>query len=202
MRVLPYGSGAALVELPDAERVNGLRAALEKSPPHGALEVVPAARTLLIRFDPARTGFDRLAAELAEYPVLAQPPVPGGELVVPVRYDGDDLGDVARQSGLTPDEVVRRHTGSAFTVAFCGFAPGYGYLTGLDPALRLPRRGTPRVRVPAGSVAVAGEYSAIYPHESPGGWHLIGRTALRVWDLDRDPPGLLTPGTRVRFTVA
>jgi KipI family sensor histidine kinase inhibitor len=119
-----------------------------------------------------------------------------------VHYDGADLAEVAKETGLSEREVVRLHANARYAVAFCGFAPGYGYLTGLDPRLHLPRRNTPRTKVPAGSVAIAGEYSAVYPRESPGGWHLIGRTDLVVWDVDRDPPQLLVPGTRVRFVEA
>ncbi len=116
-------------------------------------------------------------------------------------YDGEDLDDVARATGLDRDEVIARHTGSSFRVDFCGFAPGFAYLRGLDEALWLPRRSTPRTRVPAGSVAIADVYSAVYPGVSPGGWHLLGTTSTRVWDVDRDPPALLEPGTEVRFVA-
>ncbi|MEV0145933.1 MULTISPECIES: allophanate hydrolase subunit 1 [unclassified Nonomuraea] len=121
---------------------------------------------------------------------------------IPVVYDGEDLASVAELAGLSPEEVVARHTGRDLVVGWLGFAPGFAYLTGLDPALHLPRLGTPRTSVPAGSVAVAGPYSAVYPSASPGGWRLLGRTSLRVWDVTAEPPSPFRPGTRVRFERA
>jgi KipI family sensor histidine kinase inhibitor len=109
---------------------------------------------------------------------------------------------VADAGGFTVAEVVQRHQNGCYVAAFCGFAPGFAYLTGLDPALHLARRPSPRTRIPAGSVAIAGEYSAVYPTASPGGWHLLGRTTLDVWDVERARPNLLAPGTRVRFSGA
>jgi KipI family sensor histidine kinase inhibitor len=120
-------------------------------------------------------------------------------VTIPVVYDGPDLADVASRTDLSVEEVVRRHAAGEYVVAFCGFAPGFGYLTGLDPALCLPRRTVPRTRIPAGSVAVADRFTSVYPSNSPGGWHLLGRTATVMWDLERQPPALLAPGTRVRF---
>jgi KipI family sensor histidine kinase inhibitor len=204
IRVLPYGDRAALVDLDRPEQVLGLHAALDDEPPSGTVEMVPAARTLLIQFDPGRTSFERLSAEITRHSVADDVQRLGPEVEVPVRYDGADLGEVARETGLTEVEVIRRHAGTTYagttyTVAFCGFAPGFGYLTGLDPALQLPRRATPRTRVPPGAVAIAGEYTAVYPRESPGGWRLIGSTGLTMWDVHRHPPNLLVPGTRVRF---
>ncbi|MFD0777089.1 allophanate hydrolase subunit 1, partial [Streptomonospora algeriensis] len=122
-----------------------------------------------------------------------------GELEVPVQYDGRDLADIAALTGLSEREVVLAHTGAEWTVAFCGFAPGFGYLVCDDPRLRVPRRSEARARVPAGAVALAGEFSGIYPRASPGGWQLLGTTELVTWNLDRDPPALLRPGVRVRF---
>ena len=116
-----------------------------------------------------------------------------------VRYDGDDLDSVAEQCGITTREVVSLHTSTEFVVEFCGFAPGFAYLTGLPTALILPRRTTPRPRVAAGSVAIAAHYSAVYPRESPGGWHVLGTTTHDMWDIDRRPPAVLQPGMRVRF---
>jgi KipI family sensor histidine kinase inhibitor len=118
---------------------------------------------------------------------------------IPVRYDGDDLAEVAALTGLDPGEVVELHASAEYQVAFCGFAPGFGYLRGLPAPLHLPRRATPRTRVPTGSVAIAAEYSAVYPGASPGGWHLLGSTEVRLFDVGADPPALLRPGTCVRF---
>jgi 5-oxoprolinase (ATP-hydrolysing) subunit B len=116
-----------------------------------------------------------------------------------VEYDGADLAWVAATCGLTEPAVVALHSAPEYTVAFCGFAPGFGYLRGLDPRLHLPRRSTPRATVPSGSVAIASEFAAVYPRSSPGGWHLLGRTELSLFDPHRDPPSLVAPGTRVRF---
>jgi len=116
-----------------------------------------------------------------------------------VRYDGPDLDDVATHLGITRSEVVARHTGQVWTVEFAGFAPGFAYLTGSEGDLEVPRRHSPRTRIPAGSVGLAGPYSGVYPRPSPGGWQLIGRTDVTLWDAERDPPALLTPGRRVRF---
>lgn len=195
MRCLRYGDAALLVETDD---VQGLYAGLSAASLDGVTELVPAATTVLVR---ASYGADLDALTAA---VLAVPPVPvckaeGDELVVPVSYDGEDLADVAGLTGLSAEEVVAAHTGQVWTVAFCGFAPGFGYLTGTDERLTVPRRHTPRTRVPAGSIALAGPYTGVYPRESPGGWQLIGRTSLTVWDLSADPPAVLRPGVRVRF---
>jgi KipI family sensor histidine kinase inhibitor len=202
MRVLPSGSTALLVELDDLDAVLGLYAALTAEPIEGVLDVVPAARTVLLVTDPAVTT---LAAVVQA--VRRTRPRPGrregGELVeLPVVYDGADLGDVAALLGVTAEEVVRRHTGTEWTVAFCGFAPGFGYLTPDGEAWDVPRRDSPRTRVPPGSVALAGAFSGVYPRESPGGWQLLGRTDVAVFDVDRDPAALLRPGVRVRFVDA
>jgi KipI family sensor histidine kinase inhibitor len=124
-----------------------------------------------------------------------------GTVEIPVCYDGEDLAEVGELTGLGADGVVEAHTGQTWTVAFAGFAPGFGYLVGEDDRLHVPRRTTPRTKVPAGAVGLAGEFSGVYPRESPGGWQLIGSTRLPMWDLDRDPPALLQPGLRVRFVV-
>jgi KipI family sensor histidine kinase inhibitor len=196
VRLLPCGRRAVLVELDD---VLGFQAALEQAPPDGLVELVPAARTLLVRFDPAVTDPDRLGAVLREVSPVDSALSSSAEVVVPVVYDGEDLADVAAEAGLSVSEVISRHSTASYASAFCGFAPGFAYLSGLDPALHVSRRSTPRTRIPAGSVAIAGEYSAVYPSASPGGWRLLGRTDVPVWDVERDPPNLLPPGTRVRF---
>ena len=127
----------------------------------------------------------------------------GADVVrIPVVYDGPDLAEVADATGLTTREVVGLHTAATYRVDFCGFAPGFGYLSGLPEALHRPRRQTPRTRVPAGAVAIASHYSAVYPTASPGGWHLLGSTDVSMFDPARTPPALLAPGTRVRFEVA
>ncbi|MEU3017370.1 MULTISPECIES: allophanate hydrolase subunit 1 [unclassified Nocardiopsis] len=199
MRVLNCADTGVLVEVADLSQVIALGAALEAEPLPGVADVVPAARTVLLRLEP---GADpaRVAEAVTGLRLGAAADLGTGETVtVPVHYDGEDLDDIAALTGLSPLEVVRAHTAATWTVAFCGFAPGFGYMVGDDPRLNVPRRGEARTRVPKGSVALAGEFTGVYPRSSPGGWQLLGRTDAAVWDLDRDPPGLLRPGVRVRF---
>jgi KipI family sensor histidine kinase inhibitor len=199
MRFLPVSLTTLLVELADLQETLALFASLTAEPIPGIEDMVPAARTLMIRFQPHATTPERLAAAIATRDLSARIQ-PSDRLVeIPVRYDGEDLADVADLTGLSVAEVIRRHTESTFTVAFCGFAPGFGYLVGGDPALQVPRRQSPRTRIPAGAVALAGAFSGVYPQESPGGWQIIGVTAEKMWDLSRDPPALFQPGYRVRF---
>ena len=202
MNLRPAGERALLVEVEDLETVHRLHAALRTLDPPGVAELVPGYTTLLVVADPWSVDLDRLAAELPAWP-LPPPDEAAGDLVeVPVRYDGQDLDEVARLTGLDAGEVVRRHTAPTYTVAFLGFSPGFPYLVGLDPALEVPRRDTPRTSIPAGSVGLAGGQTGIYPTASPGGWQLIGRTEVTLFDPERDPPTLLEPGSRLRFTVA
>lgn len=201
-RVLPCGDRAVLVEADGAESVPDLVRGVDADPLPGLVEVVPGATTVLLRFDPFSVSEQRVR-EYAEAVVpVSGDDAPPREVVVPVVYDGEDLTDVAAATGLGVDEVVRRHTAPLYDVAFCGFSPGFAYLRGLDPALVVPRLDTPRTRVPAGAVAVADVWSAVYPRESPGGWRLLGRTDLVMWDSAREAPALLVPGTRVRFEAA
>ena len=202
MRVLPSGSTALLIEVDGLDEVLGLYAALVAEPLEGVVDVVPAARTVLLVTDPAVTTL--AAVEQAVRQARPRTDRSGREDLVelPVVYDGADLADVAGLLEVEPAEVVRRHTGAQWTVAFCGFAPGFGYLTQDGGGWDVPRRSTPRTKVPPGSVALAGEFSGVYPRESPGGWQLIGRTDVAVFDLGRDPAALLRPGVRVRFVDA
>jgi KipI family sensor histidine kinase inhibitor len=199
MRFLPVSLTTILVELADLDETLALFASLKAEPVDGIEEMVPAARTLMIRFRPEKVSSAVLAARIGTRDLSAKI-VPSEHLVeIPVRYDGEDLGDVAELTGLSVEDVIRRHTESEFTVAFCGFAPGFGYLVGGDPALTVPRRKSPRTRIPAGSVAIAGAFSGVYPQASPGGWQIIGTTPVKMWDIDRDPGALFQPGYRVRF---
>lgn len=197
MRFLPCGDSAVLIEPDDPAAVLGLAAALHAEA--GVVEVVPAARTLLVR---AAAGvLDRLADRLPALATAAatEPERAAHEVVLDVRYDGPDLDEAGAELGISADELVRRHAAGSYVVAFCGFVPGFAYLGGLDPALHVTRRAEPRTRVPAGSVGIAGEFTGVYPRASPGGWRLLGRTDAALWDLGRTPPALLAPGTRVRF---
>lgn len=202
MRLLPCADAGLLVELADLPEVLALHAALDDDPPVGVVDLVPAGRTLLLTIDPEVTDVSRVASAVRACELRPGSRPDAGHLEVPVVYDGADLAEVAELTGLTAREVVDVHTGQEWTVAFCGFAPGFGYLVGEDDRLHVPRRRDPRTKVPAGAVGLAGEFSGVYPRESPGGWQLIGRTPLQPWDLTRDPPALLAPGVRVRFVEA
>ena len=189
MRTRTVGWSAVLVECATPAEVEAYRAALRAAlPPH--VEVVPGARTVLVdgvaSLPPVRPALDSAAGEART-------------VEIPTVYDGPDLPAVAQHWGVPVEEVITRHTGTDFRVAFCGFAPGFGYLTGLPEELAVPRLATPRPRVPAGSVGLAGAYSGIYPSASPGGWLLLGRTDVVLFDVTADPPALLAPGTRVKF---
>jgi KipI family sensor histidine kinase inhibitor len=165
------------------------------------VDLVPAARTVLVMFDPTTTTVERVVADVSGRQIGAVAERAGPLVEVPVVYDGEDLAEVAALSGLSEEEVVARHQRPEYRVAFCGFAPGFAYIVGGDPALQVPRRRSPRTAVPAGSVALADEFTGLYPRQMPGGWQLIGHTDAVLWDLSRDPPALLPPGTRVRFVT-
>lgn len=197
-RLLDYGAGAVLLECADLAETLRLRPAVER---HFAVvtDVVPGARTLLLRLAAPLSAADRQA--LLDLPGDDPAPPTDQDLVtIPVDYTGPDLAEVATHTGLSEAEVVAAHTGQTWTVAFCGFAPGFGYLVGEDKRLRVPRRDQPRTSVPAGAVGLADAFSGVYPRAGPGGWQLVGRTDTVLWDLDADPPARLRPGVRVRFT--
>ncbi|MEV6654620.1 allophanate hydrolase subunit 1 [Streptomyces sp. NPDC051219] len=203
MRALPVGAHALLIEVGSAGEAEALHAELlrrraaEELP--AVQEIVPAARTVLLDglADPRS-----LAAQVTSWSVPPLAPSAGPEITVPVRYDGPDLAEVAALWGVPVAEVPRVVGGVSFRVAFCGFAPGFGYLTGLPERFHVPRRSTPRTAVPAGALGLAGEYAGVYPRSSPGGWQLIGSTDVVLWDPAREPAALLSPGGRVRFTEA
>lgn len=200
MRVLTASDHALLVEADDLDEAMRLSLAWSGMPE--VAELVPGARTVLVRFDPLRVSAETLARRLAGTRVDAAHLPAAREVTIPVRYDGEDLGDVAGLLGVSAEEVVARHLAAEWRVAFSGFAPGFGYAVSSDPLFDVPRRASPRTRVPAGSVALAGPFTGVYPRASPGGWQLIGRTDAVMWDIDRDPPALLAPGTLVRFARA
>jgi KipI family sensor histidine kinase inhibitor len=212
-RVRPYGDGALLVVAGDLAHVRALDDAVRGARARGdepfaaVVDQVPAADSVLLRvaagtdLDALGRAVERIAAGLAD-PTAADDRAAAPTVELPVRYDGPDLAEVAELTGLTPDEVVRRHLGAEYTVAFGGFMPGFAYLVGLDPALRVGRRGSPRERVPPGAVGLADEFTAVYPSATPGGWRLIGSCDARLFDVRRDPPAVLSPGTRVRFVEA
>ncbi|WP_331272729.1 5-oxoprolinase subunit PxpB [Motilibacter deserti] len=200
--IRPCGDSGLLLEMGNAGDVLGAYSALAASVPPGVTDLVPAQCTILVTYDLHTTTADAVASWLRSTPPTASDAPDGSVVEIPVTYDGEDLAEVAAAAGTTVEEVVRLHSTAGYRAAFCGFAPGFAYLTGLPSQLHLPRRPTPRTRVPAGAVAIAGEYSAVYPGASPGGWHLLGTSTAAMWDLSRDPPGLVQPGDSVRFVVA
>ena len=185
-------------------RVSGLCHAIRAASPAGLVEVVPTFRSVLVSYDPLLTCRARLQTEVEALAaegrdVLA---TQGWSWRIPVCYDDDlgpDLEEVGRACGLTRQEVIACHGGAEYFVYMLGFMPGFAYMGGLPDRLRLPRRSTPRLKVPAGSVAMADAYAAVYPWDSPGGWHLLGQTPVVFFDLARPRPSLLAAGDRVRF---
>ena len=197
MRLLPYGEDAVLVEVDAAADVLTLHRRVAGRP--GVVDAIPAARTLLVQFTPAVVSVTDVAEMLRSGPDTTTAAGTDRSLELAVCYDGADLAAVADEVGLSVTEVIIRHSAAHYVVAFCGFAPGFAYLSGLDPTLHVGRLDEPRSTVPAGSVAIAGEFSGVYPRSSPGGWRLLGRTAAPLWNPVRTPPALLTPGIAVRF---
>ncbi|MCF2587500.1 carboxyltransferase domain-containing protein [Brevibacterium sp. UCMA 11752] len=191
-----------LVECPDLASTMHLHQALEAAELDGVDELVPAARTVLIRFNPARTSAPVLADRIRRLEHTGTDSTEPREVTIDVHYDGEDLTEVADLLSLSTAEVITRHQRARWQVAFSGFAPGFGYLAGDDPIFNVPRRSSPRTRVPVGAVALAGEFTGVYPRASPGGWQLIGRTDATLWDLEREPPALFVPGTIVTFGEA
>ncbi|HST28422.1 MAG TPA: 5-oxoprolinase subunit PxpB [Rudaea sp.] len=219
-RIEPLGDCAALIhcgEIIDAAvnaRALAIAHALEDARLPGIVDIAPAYASVCVRYepaawtstDPAQSPFDRVAESLRTLVdnASSDATADSGSIEIPVTYGGKfgpDLADVAAHTGLTEKEVVARHSAAQYRVAMLGFTPGFPYLLGLDPTLYVPRRATPRTRVPAGSVAIGGAQTGVYPRETPGGWHLIGRTSLHLFDPARDPPALLKPGMRVRFVA-
>ena len=204
-KVHDYGDQALLLQFDSTAEVLAWTDALREADLLGVLDIVPASRTVLIKLAGPRyqaptrqrlgkLRLDHAAVEDTTSPIDRQP-----DITIDVVYDGADLDEVARLTGMDAAQVVAAHTETPWRVGFGGFAPGFAYLVGGDERLNVPRQSEPRTKVPAGSVALAGEFSGVYPRESPGGWQLIGRTDAVLWDVDRDKPALLTPGMWVQF---
>jgi KipI family sensor histidine kinase inhibitor len=204
-RILDYGDRALLLEFDSSAEVLAWTDAVREADLPGVVDLVPAARTLLVKL--AETGYQVLTRQRLDRLTLTEQAVAESaasgdrtaDVTLDVVYDGEDLDEVARLTGLSTDEVVAAHTGTLWRVGFSGFAPGFAYLIGGDERLVVPRRSEPRTKVPVGSVGLAGEFSGVYPRESPGGWQLIGRTSAVLWDVDRENPALLAPGMWVQF---
>lgn len=208
-RAAPLGDTALTLTLGDTvdprtgARVRSVARAIRAAAHPAVRDVVPAYCAVSVFYDPLHVDYADLARDLlalASSDATAEDDC-GRLIEIPVVYDGPDLADVARATGLAEGEVVRRHAEATYRVYLLGFAPGFAYLGEVDEALRLPRRASPRTRVPAGSVAIAGAQTAVYPLTTPGGWHLLGRTDVAMWDVARDPPALLAVGDRVRFVA-
>jgi len=199
MRFLPVNLNALLVELDDLAQTLALLASLQDEPLAGIDELVPAARTLMVHFRPAVVSHAELVDRIGRRSLTKAVERISTLVEIPVDYQGEDLDEVAQLLKLSREDVIALHTGSEYTVAFTGFAPGFAYLSGGHPRLNIPRRATPRTRIPAGAIGLAGLFSGVYPRASPGGWQIIGVTATPMWDLSRDVPALLQPGFRVRF---
>jgi KipI family sensor histidine kinase inhibitor len=199
-----YGDQALLLDFDSTAEVLAWAEALRAANLLGVLDIVPASQTVLLklagpRYQAAtRARLEKLRVERSAI-LDAAPSGLHADVTIDVVYDGEDLDEVARLTGLSPDQVVAAHTAAPMRVGFGGFAPGFAYLVGGDERLHVPRRAEPRTRVPVGSVGLAGEFSGVYPRETPGGWQLIGHTDAVLWDVERDPPALLSPGMWVQF---
>jgi KipI family sensor histidine kinase inhibitor len=210
-RILPSGDSAITVEfsrsIDDAanQRVLALDRTLSREPVSGVTETVPTYRSLLVHYDPVEVDFDTLGQKLASLARLPVPPVTKARRWrIPVAYGGEhgiDLEDVAKTLGTTADDIVARHVGGNYRVAMIGFTPGWSYLSGLEQSLHLPRRQNPRLLTPAGTISIGGVQTGVQCLAGPSGWHLLGRTAVRTYQLHRDPTFLLEPGDEVRFTA-
>lgn len=209
--VLPLGEAAFTIRLAEnasvanAERSAALAELIKRAQFEGVTDIVPAVASVSVFYDvasphvgSARTQLDAFVRSLTSYDTG---PSAFATHSIPTAYNGEDLDDVAQRVGLSRDEVIRRHTGREYRVLALGFLPGWAYLGALDPSLSLPRRTTPRTRVPAGSVAIMGEQTGIYPRVSPGGWHLIGLTDVVLFDASREQPALFRAGDRIRFVA-
>ncbi|MCI1635947.1 5-oxoprolinase/urea amidolyase family protein [Bifidobacterium sp.] len=199
MHFLPVGKSGLLIELPDLTSALTSYATLREASLPGVIQLLPAARTVLVSFDSAQTNHDELATAIAALPTITPKESSGNTTEIPVEYNGEDLDEVAHILGVSKQTVINRHTSHPWLVAFSGFAPGFSYLSDGDPLFDVPRKSSPRISVPAGSVGLAGAFSGIYPRVSSGGWQLIGTTAIQLWDDERNPPALLQAGDYVRF---
>ncbi|KQX74199.1 allophanate hydrolase subunit 1 [Aeromicrobium sp. Root472D3] len=199
MKFSPCGTHHLLVESDSLDEVLNCFATLESDPPEGVLDLLPAARTVLVEYDRDRTTYDALSSAIAGTQIRRRTDRGAPATEIPVRYDGEDVAFVQDFLGFTRDQLVEWHTGQTWRVAFTGFAPGFGYMVGDLEDRPVPRLEEPRVDVPAGAVALAGEFTGIYPRSSPGGWRIVGHTDAVLWDLRTEPPALLVPGGLVQF---
>jgi KipI family sensor histidine kinase inhibitor len=210
-RILPSGDSAITVEFSRKiddeanQRVLALDRALARDAITGVTETVPTYRSLLVHYDPVQIGFDALGEQLTALAHMPVPPtISTRRWRIPVTYGGEhgvDLEDVAKTLGTTPDEIVARHVAGDYRVAMIGFTPGWSYLSGLEDSLQMPRRQNPRLLTPAGTISIGGVQTGVQCLAGPSGWHLLGRTAVRTYQLHRDPIFLLEPGDAVTFSA-
>lgn len=200
MRILQCGDRAFLIELTDVDEVMQYHESLLAADIEGVVDLLPAARTIFVQIDPVVADLRTVVGAVETMRILPRQDHPDSPVIdIPIRYDGPDLADLSARLGMTRKQFVDRHIAQTWTVAFTGFAPGFAYLVSHGEAFDIPRLDEPRLEVPTGAVAMAGPFTGIYPRPSPGGWQLIGSTDARMWDLDRDPPALLSSGYRIRF---
>jgi KipI family sensor histidine kinase inhibitor len=202
MKILPCGEHALLIELADERSALATHRTLRDAKLSGILEIVPAERTVLVTVVPGSTQLAELAQRLSTLSPRGVSATERGVIELEVVYDGPDLDFACEFTGMDSDELVDWHCSQLWSVAFCGFAPGFGYLTSDEWTQSIPRRPESRLKVRPGAVGLAGRYCGVYPAESPGGWQIIGHTSARMWDLGRQCPALLVPGTRVAFVPA
>jgi KipI family sensor histidine kinase inhibitor len=196
--LLPCGPTAVMLEVETTEQAAQLAAHLRSMAITGIVDLIPAARTVLVCCDaPARLA--SVEAAVGSFVPGEETALNGVLVEVPTVYDGEDLASVADATSMSVQEVIELHSSITYQAAFCGFVPGFAYLTGLPPVLRLPRRLNPRARVPGGSVAIGADFTGVYPTASPGGWHLLGRATVAMWDSSRARPSFIEPGDTVRF---
>jgi KipI family sensor histidine kinase inhibitor len=193
------GDSALLIDTQDARAAQQLRVAILRRPLNGLSELVPAYNTLLVQFDPLEFDIKSFIRRLPEFVRTPVPLALPREHDIPVAYGGEDLEEIARITNLDIAEVIQCHSSATYTVAFLGFAPGFPYLVGLDPRLRVARLKSPRIKVPAGAVAIAGEFSGIYPQATPGGWRILGHTEAVLFDPEQVPPARFIPGDKIHF---
>lgn len=200
LKIMTCGDRAFLLELAGVDEVLRYHASLQAADISGVVDLVPAARTILVQIDPAVTELRVVLGTVEKLQIVPRRGSDESPAVdIPIRYDGPDLTELSARLGVTPDEFIRRHSSQTWTVAFTGHAPGFGYLVGAGERFDVPRRQERRPEVPAGAVAMAGRFTGIYPRPSPGGWQVIGTTEVPVWNVERTPPALLSPGQQVRF---
>ncbi|ASJ04931.1 MULTISPECIES: 5-oxoprolinase subunit PxpB [Thermococcus] len=206
--IKPAGDSALVISLGEViddevnRRVHAVARAIEKTGFEWLVEVVPAYSTVYVFYDPLRAGYSEVVAAVKPLLQVTSEEFEGRLLEIPVVYGGEygpDIEFVAKHSGLSVDDVIEIHSKPVYRVYFLGFLPGFAYLGGMDERIAAPRLERPRLKVPAGSVGIAGKQTGIYPIESPGGWRLIGRTPLRLFNPEKEPPTLLQPGDRVKF---